>query len=144
MDLNKLQKILANPGLDVSIGLTLVIDLIRKNLILLSNLNYNQINEVSNINQHPIKNEEAIKKKIKASYIFTDKDSFKKCGLLLNNCETLNLDTKELRKALKQDLNDLNGNDLIFLGDLEKFSKTQDMIKSKLIIIKIIYFLLKI
>ena len=131
MDLNKLQNTLTTRGLEISISdLTLVIELVRENLVNLSNLKENQINKVSNINQHPIKNEEAIKKKIKASYLFTENGSFKKCNLLLDNCKTLNLNSSELRKALKQDLNDSNGNDVIFLGELEKFSKIQDKNKN--------------
>ena len=95
--------------------------MIKKNLILLSNLDDNQINEVSNLNQHPIKNQEAVRKKIKASYLFTSGSEFQKCDLLLEKCENIKLSSKDLRKALKQDLKDINGDELIFLGDLNQF-----------------------
>lgn len=111
-------------GLDLPISeLELVFKLIKKNLIFLSNLNNNEIIKVSNLNQHPIKNKEAIKKEIKASYLLTNNNQYKKCDLLLINCENIELTNKQLRRALKQDLEDSNGNELIFLGDLDKYKK---------------------
>ena len=126
LDIKNLKNILKTRGLDVPISdLTSVIKLIRKNLVLLSDLNKNQIYEVSNLNQHPLKNKEALKKNIQASYIFTNNNNYKKCDLLLDNCENLELSSKKLRKALKQDLTDSEGNELIFLGNIDKFKKTQ-------------------
>ena len=126
IDINNLQKTMIKRGLNVTIlDLKLVIKLIKKNLIILSGLNNDQIVEVSNSNQHSLKNKEAIKKDIKASYIFTTNDGFKKCDLLLNNCLNIELTPNELRKALKQDLKDKNGNDFIFLGGFDEFQETQ-------------------
>ncbi len=122
IDVKNLEKTLKTRGLNVrEKDLRSILKLIKKNLILLSNLEDNQINDVSNLNQHPIKNEEAIRKKIKAAYLFTSGSEFQKCDLLLEKCENIKLSSKDLRKALKQDLKDINGDELIFLGDLDKF-----------------------
>ncbi len=122
IDVKNLEETLKTRGLKVrEKDLISILKLIKKNLILLSNLENDQIYNVSNLNQHPIKNEEAIRKKIKASYIFTSGSEFQKCDLLLNNCENIKLSSKDLRKALKQNLKDINGDELIFLGDLDKF-----------------------
>ncbi len=132
IDVEKLRNNLETRGLRVPIkDLTSVLKLIRKNLILLSNLNDSEIFEVSNLIQHPIKNKEAIKKQIKASYLFTNGNEFKKCGLLLDNCTSIKLSSKDLRKALKQNLKDINGNELIFLGDLTKFKELKILEKNK-------------
>ena len=108
-----------------------IISLIKKNLISLSNLNEDQIIFVSNKNQHTLKNEKAVKKNIQAAYIFVTKTGYKNCDLLLNFCSQIKLSEKKLRKALKQDLKDNNENDLIFLGDLNKFEKLEN--KEKLV-----------
>ena len=132
IDQKSLKKTLNMRGLDLSNSdLLLALQLIKDNLILLSNLNNDQIKKVSNLNQHPIKNKEAIKKKIKASYLFIKGDNFQKCDLLLINCEDINLTSKDLRRALKQNLNDLDGNKLIFLGELDKFKKLEIDNKNK-------------
>tara|TARA_Y100000591_G_scaffold331742_1_gene366617 strand:+ start:3089 stop:5431 length:2343 start_codon:yes stop_codon:yes gene_type:complete len=134
IDIGNLQKTLNQKGLSLSISdLNLVLQLIKENLTLLSNLSDNQINKVSNSNQHPIRNKEAIKKEIKASYLFTDNDIFKKCDLLLNNCVNVVLTSKDLRKALKQDLKDIDGANLIFLGDFNIFDKNKIIKENKII-----------
>ena len=126
IDVKNLEETLNTRGLKVrEKDLISILKLIKKNLILLSNLADNQINEVSNLNQHPIKNQEAVRKKIKASYLFTSGSEFQKCDLLLEKCENIKLSSKDLRKALKQDLKDINGDELIFLGDLDKFKKLE-------------------
>ena len=112
--------------------MNLALELIKENLNLLSNLSNDDIVKVSNINQHPIRNIKAIEKEIKASYLFTDKDIFKKCDLLLNNCVNLVLTEKELRRALKQDLKDINGDNLIFLGDFDIFEKNKIISKNEI------------
>ena len=133
VDVLNLQKNLEKKGFDVPVSdLNLVLKLISENLNLLSNLNNENINKVSNINQHPIRNLKAIEKKIEASYLFTDKDIFKKCDLLLNNCVNLVLTEKELRRALKQDLKDINGDNLIFLGDFDIFEKNKIISKNEI------------
>ena len=128
-----LRKNLKKKGFNLSISdLNLALELIIENLNLLSNLSNDDIVKVSNINQHPIRNIKAIEKEIKASYLFTDKDIFKKCDLLLNNCVNLVLTEKELRRALKQDLKDINGDNLIFLGDFDIFEKNQIISKNEI------------
>ena len=64
--------------------------------------------------------------------MFTDKDIFKKCDLLLNNCFTSVLTEKELRRSLNQDLKDINGDNLIFLGDFDIFEKNKIISKNEI------------
>ncbi|MDB3888596.1 hypothetical protein N9341_03555 [Candidatus Pelagibacter sp.] len=119
-----LKKILNQRGLNVPTSdLKLIIELIRKNLMFLSNLNDNQIVEVSNLTQHPLINKKAFNKNIKAAYLFSNNESYQKCDLLLVQCINIELNQKELLLALKQNLEDKKGNKLIFLGDLNEFKK---------------------
>ena len=133
IDVINLRKNLEKKGFNLSVSdLNLALELIKENLNLLSNLSNDDIVKVSNINQHPIRNIKAIEKEIKASYLFTDKDIFKKCDLLLNNCVNLVLTEKELHRALKQDLKDINGDNLIFLGDFDIFEKNKIISNNKI------------
>ena len=82
-------------GLDLSKKeLLSIISLIEKNLGLLSKLNNDQIINVSSINQHSLKNLEAINKNINASYLLTTDNGFKNCDLLLDFCSDLKLSKK--------------------------------------------------
>ncbi len=124
INLKDLQDTLSLRGLSVPMkDLKLVIGLIKNNLILLTKLNDDQIIKVSNANQHPLKNINAVKKNIKAKYLFITEKGYKKCDLLLNKCLDIKLDSKKLLSALKQNLKDDDGNEFILLGKLDQFKE---------------------
>ena len=124
INLDNLSDKLNMRGLNVPINdLRSIIKLIKKNSTLLSNLSDNQIIKVSSKNQHPLKNLNAVKKNIKAKYLFITEKGYKKCDLLLNQCVDIKLDSKKLLSALKQNLKDEDGNKFILLGKLDEFKE---------------------
>jgi len=124
INLKDLQDTLNLRGLSVPMkDLKLVIELIKNNLILLAKLNDDQIIKVSNANQHPLKNINAVNKNIKASYLFVTDNGYEICDLLLSQCFDKKLSSRELRLALKQNLKDEDGNKFILLGKLDEFKE---------------------
>ena len=110
-------------GLDIpKKNLISTIEMIKNNLTIIKNTPKNKITKVSNYIEHPLKNTTASKKKIKASYLFIENKKYIKCDLLLNNCMPINLNNKEINLALEQKIKDKNKTDLIFMGNIEKFS----------------------
>ena len=101
----------------------LILDLITKNLKLLSNLSQNELFDISSMNQYPIKNVLAKEKNIKAKYLFIDQGKYKVCDLFLKECNFIILDEFDLLKAINQKLIDENGFELIFLGNKSYFTK---------------------
>ena len=124
INLDSLSDKLNMRGLNVPINdLKSIIKLIKKNSTLLSNLSDNQIIKVSSKNQHPLKNFNAVKKNIKAKYLFITEKGYEKCDLLLKQCLDIKLDSKKLLSALKQNLKDDDGNEFILLGKLDQFKE---------------------
>ena len=110
-------------GLNISRkNLIATLEIIKNNLKILKNTPKDRIVKVSNYIKHPLKNITATKKKIEASYLFTENKNYIKCDLLLNNCTPINLSNKEINLALEQKMKDQNEMDLIFMGDIKKFN----------------------
>ena len=125
IDLDDFKDTLKIRGLELkSNELKSILELITKNLILLSNLSQDDLFNISSINQYPIKNILAKEKNIKAKYLFIDQDKYKVCDLFLKECNFIILDKFDLLKAINQKLTDENGFQLIFLGNKSYFTKT--------------------
>ena len=121
--IDELNLLIKAGGLNLSRkNLISIIEIIKNNLIIIENASENRIVNVSNYIEHPLKNITASKKKIEASYLFIKNKNYIKCDLLLNNCIPINLSNKEINLALEQKLKDQNKTELIFMGDIEKFS----------------------
>jgi hypothetical protein len=110
-------------GLNISRkNLIEIIEMIKKNLLIIKTMPDNTTIKVSNNIKHPLKNISANKKKINAFYLFTRNEEYIKCDLLLNKCTPINLSNEEINLALEQRFQDQNKTDLIFMGDIEKFN----------------------
>tara|TARA_B100000795_G_C22798175_1_gene440435 strand:- start:98 stop:2422 length:2325 start_codon:yes stop_codon:yes gene_type:complete len=121
---DKLNFLIEERGLNISRkNLIAIIEMIKNNLLIIKTIPENTIIKVSNNIEHPLKNISAIKKKINASYLFIKNEKYIKCDLLLNKCVPIDLSNKEINLALEQRLKDKNKTDLIFMGDIEKFSE---------------------
>ena len=123
INVDNLNLLLEDRGLGISIdNLNKVILMIKKNLILMSQMPSNQIINPSNSIRYPIKNNLAVSKNIDASYIFIKDNNFIKCDLLIIKCLPIVLNEKEIRLVLEQKLKN-NTNELIFMGDLDIYKK---------------------
>ena len=100
-----------------------IIEIIKNNLLIIKKTPKSELMDVSNSIQNPLKNIYAHNKSIKASYLFTKKDEFIKCDLLLSKCNPINLENKKIYLALEQKLKDNNKNDLIFMGEFINFNE---------------------
>ena len=124
IDIKNFKEALSSRGLEItSSELKSILELIKNNLVLLSNLSNNELINVSSLNQFSIKNMLASNKNINAKYIFIDQDKYKICDLLLKKCNFIILDKFDLLKAINQKLTDADGFQLIFLGNVNNFTK---------------------
>jgi hypothetical protein len=124
-DIINFKETLNSRGLEMTLDeLKLTLKLIENNLVLLTNLSDKELFSVSSINEYPIKNLLASSKNINAKYIFIDQNKYKVCDLLLKECNFIVLDKLDLIKAINQKLTDKDGFQLIFLGNISYFTKS--------------------
>lgn len=128
IEVNRLKSLLEARGVKILDNeLIEIIRIIRNNLLIIKETPKNQLLQVSNKIQNPLKNIYADNKSIKAKYLFKKKNKFVKCDLLLNKCNPFYLEKEKIYLALEQKLKDEDKNDLVFMGEFKNFDKENEL-----------------